>query len=245
MSRKKYNFFLESDDDDEKDKDYEEDDEKDDDDDDDDSSTDNDYLGGDDSDSDSDDDDSDSDDYDDDSASDNDYLGSGEDYSDSDSGSGESALFNKIAKIVYAMVVVSNNFFHIHTHCKGKKFNDIHSFAETCRNEILWKIDDYAEIALQDPSTKLDNFCNAARYVPEITPCDEDVYDYTAALTAISDNYKRLIDITKDARSCSDSRTDIQSKLDDFLGYLNKQVKYIIERRLGTEDVNESYSLYI
>ena len=239
----KYNLFLESDDEDdedEKDKDYDEDKDDDDDDDKDDSdSTDNDYLGEDEDDEDK------SSDSDDDTSSDNDYLGdSGEDYSSTDEGD-NSSLFNKVAKIVYAMVVVSNNFFHIHTHCKGKKFNDIHKFAEECRDDITSKIDDYAEIALQDSSIKLDNFCNAARYVPEITPCEEEVYDYTTAMTAMSDNYKRLIDIAKDARACSESRTDIQSKIDDFLGYLNKQVKYLIERRLGTEDVNESCNLYI
>ena len=238
----KYNLFLESDDEDdedEKDKDYDEDEDDDDDDKDDSDSTDNDYLGEDEDDEDK------SSDSDDDTSSDNDYLGdSGEDYSSTDEGD-NSSLFNKVAKIVYAMVVVSNNFFHIHTHCKGKKFNDIHKFAEECRDDITSKIDDYAEIALQDSSIKLDNFCNAARYVPEITPCEEEVYDYTTAMTAMSDNYKRLIDIVKDARACSESRTDIQSKIDDFLGYLNKQVKYLIERRLGTEDVNESCNLYI
>lgn len=238
----KYNFFLESDDeDDDKDK-KEDDDKKEKEDDDDDTSTDNDYLGdsGDDDDSDFDDDD----DTDSDTSTDNDYLGDSDDEtsSEEDYGTGEedsSGLFNKLAKCAYGCVVVANNMKHIHLHVSGKKFDRTHALSEEFYVGISNWTDDFCELALEDKATKIDNLSNSAQYVAEITLETEEDYDYSAAYTAMNANLRHILECIKCAREAADSRTDVQSKLDDYIGYLNKQINFLMERRQAT---NESFS---
>ena len=242
----KYNFFLESDDeDDDKDK-KEDDDKKEKEDDDDDTSTDNDYLG--DSDDDTDDDsDFDDDDTDSDTSTDNDYLGDSDDEtsSEEDYGTGEedsSGLFNKLAKCAYGCVVVANNMKHIHLHASGKKFDRTHALSEEFYVGISNWTDDFCELALEDKATKIDNLSNSAQYVAEITLETEEDYDYSAACTAMNANLRHILECIKCAREAADSRTDVQSKLDDYIGYLNKQINFLMERRQAT---NESFSFDI
>lgn len=236
----KYNLFLESDDEDEKDLDTEKDDEKDEDEkkdskESDDDGTDNDYLDSEESDF----DDEESEDTD--SDMDNDYLGDSSDESEpgmGDEDTGCSDLFNKISKCAYAATVVSNNLFHIHLHVSGKKFDRIHRLSEEMYRTIQFWVDRFSEWALEDKNNKLDNQSNAAQYVAEITLETEDDYNYESSCTAITTNLKHMLECIKCARSCSDSRTDIQSKIDEYIGYLNKEINYFMERRMST---NESF----
>lgn len=220
-----YNLFLESDDeDDEKDKKKDE------------KSTDNDYL------------DNSELDFDltmnkEPEDIDNDYLGDSDDTSEVDSGMGEedngcSDLFNKISKCAYATVVVSNNLKHIHLHVSGKKFDRIHKLADELYTTVYYWVDTFCELALEDKNNKLDNLSNAAQYVAEITLETEEDYNYESSCTAISDNLKHLLECIKCTRSCANSRTDIQSKMDDLIGFLNKEINYFMERRQST---NESF----
>lgn len=254
----KYNFFLESDDEDDEDEDKDKDDdddfdekdkddEKNDDEDEEDSS--NDYLGdtSDDGDSDFDDEPSSDDDLED-SGDDigNDYLG-GDTSEDSDTGMGEegsddNGLFNKVAKCAYASVVVSNNMKHVHLHISGKMFDRTHGLSQDYYDAISGWTDDLCELALEDKATKIDNLSNSAQYVAEITLETEEYYNYDAACTAMTANLRHMIECVKCVRCCCESRTDIQSKFDEYILYLNKQINFLMERRQST---NESFSFNI
>lgn len=258
------NVFLEDDDELKKKKDDEDeelDDEKDDDkkdDDDDDSSSDgNDYL--DDMESDEDDDDSSSDDDSD--SSGNDYLGDEEDsdsseddsdWSDSDDdyssndylgdddSASDSGEFNAqetglLAKVAYAVVVATNNFEHVHLMCAGKKFDTIHSMTDNLVGKLWYITDTVAELALEDEACELDNFCNAAKYVPEMGVETEKTYDYETACTAVSETLRKLIDVTKEAREASD-KSHVQSKLDEWLATFNKEYNFLMKRRMKNVD---------
>ena len=43
-------------------------------------------------------------------------------------------------------------------------------------------------------------------------------------------NLRHILECIKCAREAADSRTDVQSKLDDYIGYLNKQINFLMER---------------
>ena len=256
------NVFLEDDDELKKKKDDEDeelDDEKDEDkkdDDDDDSSSDgNDYL--DDMESDEDDDDSSSDDDSD--SSGNDYLGDDEDSSEddsdwgdsdddyssndylgdddstSDSGESNAQETGLLAKVAYAVVVATNNFEHVHLMCAGKKFDTIHSMTDNLVGKLWYITDTVAELALEDEACELDNFCNAAKYVPEMGVETEKTYDYETACTAVSETLRKLIDITKEARDASD-KSHVQSKLDEWLATFNKEYNFLMKRRMKNVD---------
>lgn len=255
-------FLLEDDeelkkkkDDEDEELDDEKDEDKKDDDDDDSSSDGNDYL--DDMDSDEDDDDSSSDDDSD--SSGNDYLGdeedsteddsdwsdSEDDYSsndylgddDSSSDSGECCCQETglLAKLAYAIVVATNNFEHVHLMCAGKKFDTIHSMTDNLVGKCWYLIDVAAELALEDEACELDNFCNAAKYVPEMGVETEKTYDYETACTAVSETLRKLIDVTKEARDASD-KSHVQSKLYEWLATFNKEYNFLMKRRMKNVD---------
>ena len=248
-----FNFraFLEGDDEEEKkkksDEDEDEDDDLDDDDDDDDDSdddssddsTDNDYLGGadDDESGSNDDDDSDS------GSTDNDYLGGddgvggiegdNDDISSGDSDTGDTGAFDKLAKVVYATIVGINNFRHIHFHCSGPHFRDIHALTDGIYSQFVWFIDGLAELALQGKGVKLDNFCNSHQYVAEIDIETESDYNFEAACTACANTLNHLLNVYKDARDAFTDRSDIQGGLDEKISFINKHLNYSLERRLS------------
>ena len=240
----KFNLFLEADDEEEDKKKHDEDDDKD--------MEDNDYLDDDhdkdDDDEDDKDDDMEDNDYlddgnnkEDDSSDDsNDYLGDSDDTGLGEEGSGD--LFNKLAKVAYACCVVANNMKHVHLRIAGKKFDNIHSLSETYYQTIGYWVDSYAELALEDKSGKVDNLSNSAQHVAEINIETEDKYDYESACTVISSNLRQLIEILKNCRESASSRSDIESKIDDNLGYLNKELNYTMERR---QAVGEGFSFEI
>ena len=243
----KFNLFLEADDEEEDKKKYDEDDDDEDKDDDKDME-DNDYLD-DDHDKDDEDDDKDMEDNDylddgdkeDDSFDDsNDYLGDSDDTGLGEEGTGD--LPNKLAKVAYACCVVANNMKHVHLHIAGKKFDNIHSLSEKYYNDIGYWVDSYAELALEDKSGKVDNLSNSAQHVAEINIETEDKYDYESACIVISSNLRQLIEVLKNCRESASSRTDIESKIDDNLGYLNKELNYTMERR---QAVGEGFSFEI
>ena len=238
----KFNLFLEADDEEEDKKKYDDDEEEDKDEDKD--MEDNDYL---DDDHEKDDEDMEDNDYlddednEDDSFDDsNDYLGDSDDTGLGEEGSGD--LFNKLAKVAYACCVVANNMKHVHLHIAGKKFDNIHNLAEKYYGDIGYWVDSYAELALEDKSGKMDNLSNSAQHVAEINIETEDKYDYESACTAISSNLRQLIEVLKNCRESASSRTDIESKIDDNLGYLNKELNYTMERR---QAVGEGFSFKI
>lgn len=256
-------FLLEDDeelkkkkDDEDEELDDEKDEDKKDDDDDDSSSDGNDYL--DDIDSDEDDDDSSSDDDSD--SSGNDYLGDeedsseeddsdwsdseddyssndylGDDDSSSDSTESNSQETGLLAKLAYAIVVATNNFEHVHLMCAGKKFDTIHSMTDNLVGKCWYLIDIAAELALEDEACELDNFCNAAKYVPEMGVETEKTYDYETACTAISETLRKLIEVTKEAREASD-KSHVQSKLDEWLATFNKEYNFLMKRRMKNVD---------
>lgn len=167
---------------------------------------------------------------------------------DSDSlGGGD--LYEKLAKLAYACVIVSNNMKHIHLNTSGRKFEEIHNQSEEYYRHFAYKTDEYFELAAESPMTKLDNPNRAKEHIDDIEVETEGDYgSFELAQSRMSANLSKIIDYIKDAREAAGSRSDIQSRLDDELGYLNKQVNFIIRKKLTGPhqcDVRESFNWLI
>ena len=153
--------------------------------------------------------------------------------SDTDDKSSDSgSVYEKAAKAAYAYVVISNNMKHVHLNVCGRKFNEIHQMCDTYYNHFSDMADYFYELAAQSPLVTLDNPTRAKEHCEDIDVETEKEYDFKSALMCIDSNIKLAIKYISELRESSDMRTDIQSKVDDELGYLNKESRYFIRRRL-------------
>lgn len=153
--------------------------------------------------------------------------------SDTDDKSSDSgSVYEKAAKAAYAYVVISNNMKHVHLNVCGRKFNEIHQMCDTYYNHFSYMADYFYELAAQSPLVTLDNPTRAKEHCEDIDVETEKEYDFKSALMCIDSNIKLAIKYISELRESSDMRTDVQSKVDDELGYLNKESRYFIRRRL-------------
>lgn len=153
--------------------------------------------------------------------------------SDTDDKSSDSgSVYEKAAKAAYAYVVISNNMKHVHLNVCGRKFNEIHQMCDTYYNHFSDMADYFYELAAQSSLVTLDNPTRAKEHCEDIDVETEKEYDFKSALMCIDSNIKLAIKYISELRESSDMRTDVQSKVDDELGYLNKESRYFIRRRL-------------
>ena len=151
---------------------------------------------------------------------------------------GLGGVFEKIAKIGYVYTVISNNMKHIHLNACGKKFEEIHRTAETYYNHFNYFADSMFELASESPLIKLDNPTRAKEHAEGIEVEADTSYPFETAMARMSDNLNKAIECVKDARAAAgDSRTDIQSKLDEELSYLNKEFNYFLRKKMVADDI--------
>ena len=153
--------------------------------------------------------------------------------SDTDDKSSDNGnVYEKAAKAAYAYVVISNNMKHVHLNVCGRKFNEIHQMCDTYYNHFSDMADYFYELAAQSPLVTLDNPTRAKEHCEDIEVETEKEYDFKSALERVNNNIELAIKYISELRSASDMRTDVQSKVDEELGYLNKESRYFIRKRL-------------
>ena len=150
------------------------------------------------------------------------------DSDDSDTGT----VYDKAAKAAYAYIVISNNMKHIHLNVCGKKFREIHEMCDSYYNHFSYMADYFYELAAESPLVTLDNPTRAKEHCEDIEVETEKEYDFKSALERVNSNIELAIKYISELRSASDMRTDVQSKVDEELGYLNKESRYFIRKRL-------------
>ena len=173
----------------------------------------------------------DSDDSSDDSDSDYNTLVVVKSDSDSDAGT----VYDKAAKAAYAYIVISNNMKHIHLNVCGRKFREIHEMCDSYYNHFSYMADYFYELAAESPLVTLDNPTRAKEHCEDIEVETEKEYDrYFCRIPEIITIMiiELAIKYISELRSASDMRTDVQSKVDEELGYLNKESRYFIRKRL-------------
>ena len=151
--------------------------------------------------------------------------------SDSD-GSDNGTVYDKAAKAAYAYIVISNNMKHIHLNVCGRKFREIHEMCDSYYSHFSFMADYFYELAAESPLVTLDNPTRAKEHCEDIEVETEKEYDFKSALERVNSNIESAIKYISELRSASDMRTDVQSKVDEELGYLNKESRYFIRRRL-------------
>lgn len=148
--------------------------------------------------------------------------------SDSDTGT----VYDKAAKAAYAYIVISNNMKHIHLNVCGRKFREIHEMCDSYYSHFSYMADYFYELAAESPLVTLDNPTRAKEHCEDIEVETEKEYDFKSALERVNNNIELAIKYISELRSSSDMRTDVQSKVDEELGYLNKESRYFIRKRL-------------
>ena len=249
MFDEQFNVLLEADDedkkDDEKEKDKEkkddekEEDKKDDDTDPEESDEYNDIM------SDDDDDDFDSDDFtgdDEGEGDDTDYnaviMVSGDEPSGDLGSEGSDDVYAHMAKLGYLFTVIGNNMKHIHLNTTGRKFEEIHNQAEEYYRHFGYRCDDFFELAKQSASIELDNPGRSKEHIEDVEVETEKDYPFELAVSKMHSNLSTAIEYLKRARQFAGDRTDIESMIDDELGYLNKQVNFVLRSKMA---VTESF----
>lgn len=147
-------------------------------------------------------------------------------------GSDTGTVYDKAAKAAYAYIVISNNMKHIHLNVCGRKFREIHEMCDSYYNHFSYMADYFYELAAESPLVTLDNPTRAKEHCEDIEVETEKEYDFKSALERVNNNIERAIKYISELRNASDMRTDVQSKVDEELGYLNKESRYFIRKRL-------------
>lgn len=185
---------------------------------------------------------SDDDEVSDDSNSDDEYNTLVVVKTDSDDSSSCGSLYDKAAKIAYAYTVIANNMRHIHINACGNKFEDIHQTTDSVHCHFNYMSDYFYELAAESPLVELDNPTRAKEHCEDIEVETNKDYDFKTAFETIDRNLNYATKYLSELRDCADSRKDVQSKIDEELGYINKQSKYVIRKKLyePTSDINDS-----
>ena len=147
-------------------------------------------------------------------------------------GSDTGTVYDKAAKAAYAYIVISNNMKHIHLNVCGRKFREIHEMCDSYYNHFSYMADYFYELAAESPLVTLDNPTRAKEHCEDIEVETEKEYDFKSALERVNNNIELAIKYISELRSDSGMRTDVQSKVDEELGYLNKESRYFIRKRL-------------
>lgn len=141
-------------------------------------------------------------------------------------------VYDKAAKAAYAYIVISNNMKHIHLNICGRKFREIHEMCDSYYSHFSYMADYFYELAAESPLVTIDNPTRAKEHCEDIDVEIEKEYDFKSALERINVNIEHAIKYISELRSASDMRTDVQSKVDEELSYLNKESRYFIRKRL-------------
>lgn len=152
------------------------------------------------------------------------------------------SLYDKAAKVAYAYTVIANNMRHIHINACGNKFEDIHQTTDSVHCHFNYTSDYFYELAAESPLVELDNPTRAKEHCEDIEVETNKDYDFKTAFETIDRNLNYAIKYLSELRDCADSRKDVQSKIDEELGYINKQSKYVIRKKLyePTSDIDDS-----
>lgn len=147
-------------------------------------------------------------------------------------------VYAHMAKLGYLFTVIGNNMKHIHLNTTGRKFEEIHNQAEEYYRHFGYRCDDFFEIAKQSASIELDNPGRSKEHIEDVEVETEKDYPFELAVSRMHANLSTAIDYLKRARKSAGDRTDIESMIDDELGYLNKQVNFILRSKMA---VTESF----
>lgn len=124
--------------------------------------------------------------------------------------------------IVYEACLLKSDLHHIHLHCGGKDFDDIHQISQELYEELESEIDELSEIAIAE-GCKVDNFSNVKSYIGDWEPEIGEVYDFDALISVIDNKARRYL---QDLSTLSLRDPVNKRYINDIKYFWNKQINY-------------------
>lgn len=140
-------------------------------------------------------------------------------------------VYTKISHLGYMCILASNDMYHIHLHCIGKKFQEIHQYAEEYHYKLVQDADTWFELALEGLDA-IPNINTALDIIPEWNVVTDLSFNFNTAFKYIEDTLSCIVNQMKVIRNTQGITTDLESLLDDKIRHYTKEVNYFINRKL-------------
>ena len=133
----------------------------------------------------------------------------------------------------YSAVALANDMKHIHTHAKGKLFDNIHSICNEYYEKANEDADTLAELAIE----KGDIILNSSYLLDELNykPTNYSKYDFELAMNTTKGCIEKYLKVLTDLRNKTNDPS-VQSLLDDTVRYWKKEKDYKIKARLADSE---------
>lgn len=130
----------------------------------------------------------------------------------------------------YSAVALANDMKHIHTHAKGKLFDNIHNICNEYYEKANEDADTLAELAIE----KGDIILNSSYLLDELNykPTNYSKYDFELAMSTAKGCIEKYLKVLADLRNKTND-SSVQSLLDDTVRYWKKEKDYKIKARLA------------
>ena len=139
---------------------------------------------------------------------------------------------NAFTKSGALAIVISNDFWYMHLYSKDEDFDKSHQLTGQYYNNLADQADTLMEWAIQEGYPVLNNNTALAAF-PEYV-IEEDVeYSYFEIVERSKSKLSIFINALRELRNFTDN-SGIQSKIDEWLQYWDKEVNYKLARRTAT-----------
>lgn len=130
----------------------------------------------------------------------------------------------------YSAVALANDMKHIHTHAKGKLFDNIHNICNEYYEKANEEADTLAELAIEKEETILNPsyLFDGLNY----KPTNYSRYDFELAMVTARDCIEKYLKVLANLRNKTNDPS-VQSLLDDMVRYWKKEKDYKIKARLA------------
>lgn len=133
----------------------------------------------------------------------------------------------------YSAVALANDMKHIHTHAKGKLFDNIHNICNEYYEKANEDADTLAELAIE----KGDIILNSSYLLDGLKykPTNYSDYYFDLAMYTVRDCIEKYLKVLADLRNKTNDPS-VQSLLDDMMRYWKKEKDYKIKARLADSE---------
>ena len=144
-----------------------------------------------------------------------------------------------ITKAAIIATLVGNDVWYVHWNAKGDKFDQIHNISYNYYDTLARETDDLMEFSM-DLGVPVINLSNALAYIPDYKPEIESQYMWDGAIQVFKSKLPLYTNTLQELRDTT-TRSDIQSRIDEWLQYWNKELNYKLVRRSNS---NQLYGFY-
>ena len=143
---------------------------------------------------------------------------------------------DQCTKAALLCIAVSNDIWYMHLYADGEDFDKSHELTQEYYHRLSSEADFLMELAIELKES-VPNPSTALQYLSDFSPeTDLKSYDYTKVIMRCYEKISRYVNALQNFRD-SNSRTDIQSRIDDILSFWRKELNYKLIRRSNLKSV--------